>query len=124
MASHRQHGTGTDPLPSRIDPHLTDIVGHDDRLAATYAWRRHDRLILLESAVAHTQGLPWSFNVFDALAEELHVDDALEELLGQRLRDVALPMYPQAVALALVLRHSWRADDFGYIVRRLGLSGG
>jgi xanthine dehydrogenase YagT iron-sulfur-binding subunit len=32
--------------------------------------------------------------------------------------------YPQAVAVALILRHSWRADDLACILERLGVTNG
>jgi hypothetical protein len=51
----------------------------------------------------------------------LYVDDQLEKLLANAPRTLPSRRYPQAVALALILRHSWRADDLAYIVKRLGL---
>ncbi len=54
------------------------------------------------------------------LTEELYVEDEFNALLG----DIeALPRrrYPQAIALALALRHSWRPGDLACILRRLGI---
>ena len=59
--------------------------------------------------------------MIDVLLEELYVDDDLEELLGKAPRKLRTGQYPQAVAVALILRHSWRADDLACIVERLGL---
>jgi len=53
--------------------------------------------------------------------EELHVDDTLEHLLGCPLHALERSRYAQAIAIALVWRHSWRADDFADIVSRLRL---
>jgi hypothetical protein len=58
------------------------------------------------------------------LLEELYVDDGLEELLGKPSNKLQTRQYPQAVAVALILRHSWRADDLACILQRLGLTNG
>ena len=58
------------------------------------------------------------------LVEELYVDDGLEELLGKTPGRLQVRQYPQAVAVALILRHSWRADDLACILARLGVTTG
>lgn len=65
------------------------------------------------------KSLPWSSNLLELLIEELYIDDSLEELLGERLQDLPRRRYPQAIALALALRHSWRADDLASILEQL-----
>jgi hypothetical protein len=52
------------------------------------------------------------------LIEELYIEEEFNALLGD---PEVLPRrrYPQAIALALVLRHSWRPDDLACILRRL-----
>jgi len=52
------------------------------------------------------------------LIEELYVEEEINALLGD---PEVLPVrrYPQAIALALVLRHSWRPADLACILRRL-----
>lgn len=60
----------------------------------------------------------------EVLLEELYMDDGLEELLGKSPGELQLRQYPQAVAAALILRHSWRADDLACILERLGLTNG
>ena len=59
----------------------------------------------------------------EVLLEELYADDGLEELLGTPPDKLRVRQYPQAVAVALILRHSWRADDLACILERLGLPG-
>jgi hypothetical protein len=54
------------------------------------------------------------------LLEDLHVEDEVIELIGN-LDRLPVHRYPQAVAVALALRHSWRPDDFEELVDRLGL---
>jgi hypothetical protein len=60
----------------------------------------------------------------EVLLEELYADDGLEKLLGNSPSELQVRQYPQAVALALVLRHSWRADDLACILARLGVRHG
>ena len=60
----------------------------------------------------------------EVLVEELYADDGLEELLGKSPSELPVRQYPQAVAVALILRHSWRADDLACILARLGVRHG
>ena len=73
---------------------------------------------VLRSLVAQTRKIPWSANLVAVLVEELYVEDEFTALLGD---PQVLPRrrYPQAIALALALRHSWRPDDLACILRRL-----
>jgi hypothetical protein len=68
--------------------------------------------------VARTHKISWSANLVTVLIEELYVEEEFKALLGN---PEALPRrrYPQAIALALALRHSWRSDDLACILRRL-----
>ena len=84
-------------------------------------WRRQTRSGLLTNAVEATASLPWSPALLERLVEEMYVADALEELLGAKLQSLDVARYPQAVALALVLRHSWQPDDLRDVLERLGL---
>ena len=86
-------------------------------------WRSEIRPKVVRSAADGTKGLRWSRPLFEALIEELHVDDSLEELIGQRVTTLTKGQYPQAVALALILRHSWRDDDLADMVERVRLTG-
>jgi len=60
----------------------------------------------------------------ETLLEELYVDDGLEGLLGKSPSELQICQYPGAVAAALILRHSWRADDLACILERLGMANG
>ena len=46
----------------------------------------------------------------EALLEELYVDDSIADLLGE-FSSIPARRYPQLIAVALALRHSWRPDD-------------
>ena len=86
--------------------------------------RRDVRPLTVRSAVAATASLRWSPSLVAVLLEELYVDDGLEELLGTAPDKLRVRQYPQAVAVALILRHSWRADDLACILARLGVTDG
>jgi hypothetical protein len=55
------------------------------------------------------------------LLQELWVDEDIVPFLGCP-RDLPLDRFPQAVALAIALRHSWRDDDLARIAGRLGVT--
>jgi hypothetical protein len=89
---------------------------------ATKRWRQDVRPRIIEAAVAATESLKWSPGLIQLLLDELYVDDQIEKLLAQTPGKLRSRQYPQAIALALILRHSWRADDLAWIVNRLGLA--
>ena len=102
-------------------PVRPDFGGFVATAAERRRWRRQTRSTLLSNALAATASLPWSPALIELLAEEMFVADALEELLGVKLHSLDAARYPQAIALALVLRHSWQPDDLRYVLDRLGL---
>jgi hypothetical protein len=65
--------------------------------------------------------LRWSPSLVEAILEELYVDDHFEELLGRAPGDLRLGQYAQAIAVALILRHSWHPDDLACMLKRLKL---
>ncbi len=77
--------------------------------------RREGALKDITSCAAH---VGWSHALLKLLLEELCVDDEIDTLLGNIDR-LAIDQFPQAIAVALALRHSWRADDFLRFARRL-----
>ena len=66
-------------------------------------------------------GLDWSPALFATLLEELGEHDGLESLLGQVPTDLNVVAYPQAIALALILRHSWQPHHLRRILESLEL---
>jgi hypothetical protein len=70
--------------------------------------------------VSATKALRWSPALVEAILEELYVDDHFEELLGAP-GELRARQYPQAIAVALILRHSWHPDDLACILKRLKL---
>jgi hypothetical protein len=89
--------------------------------AADKRWRRDVRAEALRTVVQRTRKLPWTASLLELLIEELYIDESIDDLLGEHPRDLQMRRYPEAIAVALILRHSWRADDLAWIVERLGL---
>lgn len=83
--------------------------------------RARERALLLKAAARRTVRLRWTPRLLAALLDELRVDDDYFALLGGP--KIPRARYPQAVALALLMRHAWRADDFADTASRLGLLG-
>jgi hypothetical protein len=51
----------------------------------------------------------------------LYVDDHFEELLGRAPGDLRPNQYARAIAIAVILRHSWHPDDLACTLKRLKL---
>ena len=89
--------------------------------AATRRWRRDARPKSIRAAVSATKALRWNRPLIEAVLEELYVDDHFEELLGRAPGDLRPGQYAQAIAVALILRHSWHPDDLACMLKRLKL---
>jgi hypothetical protein len=84
-------------------------------------WRRTVRPIVLRAIADRTTGLALSRRLVTALLDELHIGDDFDALIGPTVRRPATH-YPQLLAVALLLRHSWCPQDLSRTVERLGLS--
>ena len=91
------------------------------RLINLVDWRRTVRPTILRKATAATAGIDWSPALFLTLLDELGENDGLEWLVGPIRKDLDVDAYPQAIALALILRHSWQPDDLDWILESLQL---
>ena len=89
--------------------------------AATRRWRREGRHKAIRAAVSATKALRWNGPLIETILEELYVDDHFEELLGRAPGDLRPGQYAQAIAVALILRHSWHPDDLACMLKRLKL---
>jgi hypothetical protein len=87
----------------------------------TRRWRRDVRPTAVRTAVSATKALQWTRPLIEATLEELYVDDHFEELVGRAPGDLRPGQYAQAIAVALILRHSWHPDDLACMLRRLKL---
>jgi hypothetical protein len=54
------------------------------------------------------------------LLDELNIDAMFTELVG-RPHGLPARRYPQAIAVALALRHSWRREELMKFAKRLGV---
>src|SRR5688572_18063753 len=101
-------------------PHVeTDTPRPAD--SATRRWRRDTRPKSVRAAVSATKGIRWTRLLIEAVLEELYVDDHFEELLGRAPGDLRPGQYAQAIAVALILSHSWHPDDLACMLKRLKL---
>lgn len=114
----RRRGRDMPAAPERVRPDFGDIA---TKPSERQRWRRQVRPDVLRRALDATSSVAWSAVLLELLANEMYVEDALEALLGTSLRSLDVSRYPQAVALALVLRHSWQPDDLKYVLDQLGL---
>ena len=109
-------------MPEGPAPVRPDFGGIVTKPSERRRWRRQVRPEILHRALDGTSAMSWSAVLLELLVDEMYVGDALEELLGTSLHSLDVSRYPQAVALALVLRHSWQPDDLEYVLDQLGLS--
>ena len=88
--------------------------------AAEEQWRTNGRSRALGLIVSRTAKLPWSRGLLATLLAELNADATFTELVG-RPQGLPTRRYPQAIAVALALRHSWRREELVKFARRLGV---
>ena len=107
-------------LCSDIDRPLGDAARATQQIDAE-RWRRQLRPRAMRLFAARTAKLKCSRALLKVLVEELYPDDLFTELVGD-LDRVPLRRWPQVVAIAVALRHSWRRDGLARIARRLHVS--
>jgi ParB/RepB/Spo0J family partition protein len=90
------------------------------RQAETERWRAELRPRALRLMVTRTGKLPWSRTLLGLLFNDLGVDELFSELLGRPDR-LPTKRYPQAIAVALALRHSWSLEDLARLAKPLGI---
>jgi hypothetical protein len=100
-----------------VDRFLEDAARAKQQLDAE-RWREELRPRALRLFAARTAKLPWSRALLKLVVRELYPDDLFAELIGN-LDRVPRRRWPQVVALAVALRHSWRQDGLARIVRSL-----
>src|SRR5436305_2215665 len=102
-----------------IDRFLEEAARAKQQLDAE-RWREELRPRALRLFAARTATLPWSRALLKLVVRELYPDDLFAELIGN-LDRIPRRRWPQVVALAVALRHSWRRDGLAQIVRSLQL---
>src|ERR1700676_3009671 len=103
-----------------IDRQLEDAARAKQQLEAE-RWREQLRPRAMRLFAARTAKLHGSRELVKLLVEELYPDDLFTELVGD-LDRVPLRRWPQVVAIAVALRHSWRRGGLARIARRLHVS--
>ena len=104
-----------------IDRFLEDAARAKQQLDVE-RWREELRPSALRLFAARTRKLPWSRALLKLVVRELYPDDLFSELIGN-LDRVPRERWPQVVALAVALRHSWRKDGLARIVKSLQVRG-
>jgi hypothetical protein len=89
-----------------------------ERVSVAARWRRDRRKRALQKFAAQAADLRWSGSLLHLLIEELGVEEEFAALLGEA-SEVSIRNYPQAVAVAVALRHSWRADSLAAVIERI-----
>jgi hypothetical protein len=107
-------------LVADVDRQLEDAVRAKQQLAAE-RWRDRVRPAAMRVFAAETATLHCSRALLKLLIEELYPDDLFTELVGD-LNGLPMRRWPQAVAIAVALRHSWRLDDLARIAKQLRVS--
>ena len=83
-------------------------------------WRSELRPRAVRLIAERATKLPWSPMLLRLLLEDIRPDDLFLEVLGKPDR-IAVKHYPQALAIALALRHSWQRQDLLTFSKRLGV---
>ena len=88
--------------------------------AAEERWRNQLRPRALRLIAERTAKLTWSRALIATLLDNLNIDATFTELVG---RPHAIPTrrFPQAVAVALAVRHSWRREELAKFAKRFGV---
>src|SRR5438105_7714485 len=100
-----------------IDRFLEEAARAKQQLDAE-RWREELRPRALRLFAAGTSTLQWSRALLKLVVRELFPDDLFKELVGN-LDRVPRRRWPQVIAIAVALRHSWRRDGLEQIAKRL-----
>jgi ParB/RepB/Spo0J family partition protein len=88
--------------------------------AETERWRKELRPRAVRLIAERTAKLGWSPMLLRLLLEDIRPDEMFLEVLGRPDR-IAAKRYPQAIVVALALRHAWQRDDLMTFSKRLGV---
>ncbi|MCC7179573.1 MAG: ParB/RepB/Spo0J family partition protein [Acidobacteria bacterium] len=83
-------------------------------------WRKELRPRAVRLLAERTAKLTWSPMLLRLLLEEIRPDELFREVLGKPDR-IAVKHYPQALAIAVALRHGWQRDGLFVFAKRLGV---
>lgn len=104
------------PLPSPTDiANAYEVVRDSERV-----WREESRMRELRRLLRGTANLKLTRALLLLVLEELFISDDFDELVGDPAT-IPLSRFPQAIAMAVALRHSWRWDDLESVADALDL---
>jgi hypothetical protein len=104
-------------LSPDLDESLEDAARAKQQLDAE-RWRAELRPRAVRDFAARATTLPWSRALLKAAIEELYPDALFTEVVGD-LDRVPRRRWPQILAIAVALRHSWRRDGLARLASRL-----
>jgi len=113
------------PSDYRNRSRLRRRSGRDTRVVPAVGpqrWTTHERERALKRATQRVMGIEWSPELVRLVFEELYIFDEIDGALDLEIENLSVREIPTAIAIALLIRHSWRADDLAYMSRRLKLS--
>lgn len=115
------HGRKPPPRTARRRSHANPLTDEGGRVASELAgWRSASRVPELRALARDLAGLKWTRALFLLVLDELYIDDLFVDIVGNPEK-LSPARYPQAVAMAIALRHSWRPDDLAEVATRLAL---
>jgi ParB/RepB/Spo0J family partition protein len=83
-------------------------------------WRKELRPRAVRLIAERAAKVAWSPMLLRLLLEDIRPDELFLEILGKPDR-IAVKHYPQALVVALALRHSWQRDDLLLFSKRVGV---
>jgi hypothetical protein len=104
-------------LSPDLDESLEDAARAKQQLDAE-RWRAEVRPRAVRTFATCATRLPWSRALLKAAIEELYPDALFTEVVGD-LDRVPRRRWPQVLAVAVALRHSWRRDGLARLASRL-----
>jgi hypothetical protein len=108
------------PQSLDLDESLEDAARAKHQLDAE-RWRAELRPRAVRAFAARATTLSWSRALLKAAIEELYPDALFTEVVGH-LDRVPRRRWPQVLAVAVALRHSWRRDGLARFASQLRIS--
>ena len=108
--------------PVRFATRRQHRAARSQQRADAERWRRELRPRAMRFIASRTTTLTWTRALLRLLLDELQSeDDFFFDIVGP-LDRIPPKRFPQAVAIALALRHSWLQSDLTHIAHRLRIS--
>jgi hypothetical protein len=84
-------------------------------------WRTELRAHWLSRLAGAAAKLTWNHRLLAVLLDELWIDETFVDIVGEP-SELPEHRYPEALAVALLVRHSWRPDDLLQVAGKLGIT--